>query len=293
MSDRRSGYLKIAEINRVPVFIHWSFPIGGLLISLFVGFDLEQAYYYIVGYLILIGIHEFGHVFAARTLGLRVFAVEITGLGGVCRCELPRKPSEALLLYSGGIFGQLLLLSLTVLYIVVFGYPTAVSGRSLINTFSLVNLVVMVANLFPHRESNEIASDGHNIGYAMIYLLRRGNQPFFAPTANSRTFSPDTSLVSLDGFIPDNFTAGIEILNDDKTPMEFVVSALENHINLSREEAVSTMLEIHEKGGVILPLADFCAAQEIVADIAAETLAHGHSLVCRAVGAQQGATADV
>ena len=45
------GYLKIGTIQGVPVFIHWSFPAGGFLVSFWVGFDLEAAAYYLSGLL--------------------------------------------------------------------------------------------------------------------------------------------------------------------------------------------------------------------------------------------------
>jgi ATP-dependent Clp protease adaptor protein ClpS len=38
------------------------------------------------------------------------------------------------------------------------------------------------------------------------------------------------------------------LLNDDKTPMEFVVNVLERFFDKDREKAVETMLHIHNHG---------------------------------------------
>src|SRR4029077_5539494 len=62
----------------------------------------------------------------------------------------------------------------------------------------------------------------------------------------------DTALVNLPDFIPPGFHFGVEILNDDSTPMQFVVSVLESLVGLGRTEAVRTMLEIHKRGGALL-----------------------------------------
>jgi hypothetical protein len=41
--------------------------------------------------------------------------------------------------------------------------------------------------------------------------------------------SPETSLLTLPNFVPPGFKCGVEVLNDDATPMEFVVSMLSAH----------------------------------------------------------------
>lgn len=40
----------------------------------------------------------------------------------------------------------------------------------------------------------------------------------------------------------------VVLLNDDFTPMDFVVEILKKFFNLSEESAISTMLEVHHQG---------------------------------------------
>jgi hypothetical protein len=61
----------------------------------------------------------------------------------------------------------------------------------------------------------------------------------------SRVFPAETSLLPVEGFVPQGFLHGIETPNDDRTPMEFVVWVLEKHVSLDKTSAVRTMLEIH------------------------------------------------
>ena len=58
---------------------------------------------------------------------------------------------------------------------------------------------------------------------------------------------PGTTLLKSDGLVPRGFRHGIELLNDDYTPMEFVVTVLESSAGLRHTEAVHAMLEVHSK----------------------------------------------
>jgi len=85
------------------------------------------------------------------------------------------------------------------------------------------------------------------------------------------------------GFAPAGFKCGIEILNDDRTPMEFVVSVLRKAAGLSETDAIRTMLEIHVKGGVLLTMASMDEARRVADGVTAEARANNHPLICRAV----------
>ena len=91
-----SGSIEIARISQVPVYLHWSAPLGGIVISVYIGFELLQAFYFCISYLALVLVHEFGHVFAALSQKLNVHGVHVTGAGGVCYCEPPKTQSGAL-----------------------------------------------------------------------------------------------------------------------------------------------------------------------------------------------------
>ena len=53
---------------------------------------------------------------------------------------------------------------------------------------------------------------------------------------------PGTTLLKSDGLVPRGFRHGIELLNDDYTPIEFVVTVLESSAGLRHTEAVHAML---------------------------------------------------
>jgi ATP-dependent Clp protease adaptor protein ClpS len=112
--------------------------------------------------------------------------------------------------------------------------------------------------------------------------LRSESRPPNSPTS-SPVFPPETSLLELDGFMPDGFVHGIEILNDNETPIEFVVMVLEKHASLGGNAAIWAALEIHHSGGLLLPLASEEEAQRAAEAIAARAAAENYPLVCRAV----------
>jgi ATP-dependent Clp protease adapter protein ClpS len=102
-------------------------------------------------------------------------------------------------------------------------------------------------------------------------------------TMPSHLFPPDTSLITMPGFLPEGFRCGIEILNDDRTPMEFVVSILESLAGMSKLQAMRTMLAIHKKGGIVLPMQSSEQSKHVAELIVTEARAKNHPLVCRAV----------
>ena len=99
----------------------------------------------------------------------------------------------------------------------------------------------------------------------------------------SPVFPLDTSLLRMKGFAPAGFSCGIELMNDNLTPMAFVVSVLQNCVGLSEADALRAMLEIHRKGGALLPTASFEEAKRIADLVCAEARGNNHPLVCRAV----------
>ena len=94
--------------------------------------------------------------------------------------------------------------------------------------------------------------------------------------SESPVLPPDTSLLAIQEFVPPGFTQGIEILNDNTTHMKFVIALLMSVMGQSEEEATRTMLEIHRKGGALLPTSSFAEAQRIAAEIAAQAAKQGY-----------------
>jgi ATP-dependent Clp protease adaptor protein ClpS len=87
----------------------------------------------------------------------------------------------------------------------------------------------------------------------------------------------------MDEFRDDNFNMGVEILNDNTTPMEFVVDVLMKYLEIEKEDAIKWMLAIHSYGGALYPTETMEKAEAIAQGISKDATAKGHRLICRAV----------
>jgi ATP-dependent Clp protease adaptor protein ClpS len=101
--------------------------------------------------------------------------------------------------------------------------------------------------------------------------------------APSIILSTGTALLTLRDFIPPGFKCGVEMFNDNATPMEFVVSMLSEHLGLGRREAIGVMLAIHTKGGALIATPTQAVAEAAAGTITREASSRAYPLVCRAV----------
>jgi len=72
----------------------------------------------------------------------------------------------------------------------------------------------------------------------------------------------------------------VMLLNDDYTPMEFVVHVLERFFNKSREAATEIMLHVHHKGVGICGVYTYEVAETKVAQVMDFSRQHQHPLQC-------------
>jgi ATP-dependent Clp protease adaptor protein ClpS len=70
------------------------------------------------------------------------------------------------------------------------------------------------------------------------------------------------------------------LLNDDYTPMEFVVDVLERIFGMDRVNATRIMLEIHTRGKGVCGVFTFEIAETKVAQVTAYARQHQHPLLC-------------
>jgi ATP-dependent Clp protease adaptor protein ClpS len=70
------------------------------------------------------------------------------------------------------------------------------------------------------------------------------------------------------------------ILNDDYTPMEFVVHILERFFSKSREEATRIMLHVHRRGVGICGVFTYEVAETKVTQVMDFARQHQHPLQC-------------
>ena len=70
------------------------------------------------------------------------------------------------------------------------------------------------------------------------------------------------------------------LLNDDYTPMDFVVFVLERFFNKQREEATRIMLHVHQKGVGMCGIYTYEIAETKVAQVMNFARQHQHPLQC-------------
>ena len=72
----------------------------------------------------------------------------------------------------------------------------------------------------------------------------------------------------------------VVLLNDDFTPMEFVVEILESIFGMERTRATQVMLEVHTKGKGICGVFSHEIAETKVAQVMTMANQHQHPLMC-------------
>ncbi len=70
------------------------------------------------------------------------------------------------------------------------------------------------------------------------------------------------------------------LLNDDYTPMEFVVDVLEKFFAMNRPTATRIMLEVHTKGKGVCGVFTYEIAETKVAQVTTYARDHQHPLMC-------------
>ena len=70
------------------------------------------------------------------------------------------------------------------------------------------------------------------------------------------------------------------LLNDDYTPMEFVIHVLERFFNKGRDEATQIMLHVHQKGVGVCGVFTYEVAETKVTQVMDFSRQHEHPLQC-------------
>lgn len=70
------------------------------------------------------------------------------------------------------------------------------------------------------------------------------------------------------------------LLNDDYTPMEFVVQVLEHFFGMNREKATQIMLHVHTRGKGVCGVYTHDIAETKVAQVNDYARSHQHPLLC-------------
>ncbi len=140
----KKGSLRLFRLGRIPVWAHFSVP----LVMLWVG-GARFAPGAWLGILLVIFCHECGHAYLARLHGLRVFSIEMTGLGGVCRFEQPSSGRVEQIIAWGGVLAQLGLLIPALLLPAIGLWPSGPFFSDLGRALIFPNFLMIVLNLLP------------------------------------------------------------------------------------------------------------------------------------------------
>lgn len=102
-----------------------------------------------LGYLLIVGLHEMGHAFLARRMGLTAYSIDIHALGGQCRFGgASISPWQHAVVAWGGVIAQAILLAIALAISIVplAGGPFL---AQLLGALIGTNLTIMLLNLAP------------------------------------------------------------------------------------------------------------------------------------------------
>jgi ATP-dependent Clp protease adaptor protein ClpS len=119
--------------------------------------------------------------------------------------------------------------------------------------------------------ARRVAAQQDGISGAMSETDKRGNNGENPTTGVVIKTRPKTRKPSM---------YKVLMLNDDYTPMEFVVHVLERFFNKSREEATRIMLHVHRRGVGVCGVYTYEVAETKVTQVMDLARQHQHPLQC-------------
>jgi ATP-dependent Clp protease adaptor protein ClpS len=277
------GLLRLRAGDSLVVTLHPSFAFAGFAVAVVVGANLRESFGCWLACLLIYALHELGHAAAAQWRGLKVFAIDLSMMGGMCRTELTRSVADTGWVFATGLLTQFGLLLVALLAAAVAGAPESPFAHGVFLGFTVANGLIMAINLVPGRTEQGLKTDGTVLWALWRHVHAGAPHPLAEHHAASPLFPRDARLLEIDGMAPPGFRCGIEILNDDATPTEFVAGVLTRHVGLAQDAAVAAMLEIHSRGGKLFPTVDLAQAEVVAGAIAQAAREAGHRLACRAV----------
>jgi len=138
------GWWTIARIGGAPIRLHWSLPLGALVLG---RFSFVPAFW--LGFVLLILIHELGHALLVLRYRLGLTEIAVHGLGGWCRHARTGTRFQASAVAWGGVLAQFVVLIATQIVLLVSGPPTSSHTAQLAYVFTDSNLWLMAINLLP------------------------------------------------------------------------------------------------------------------------------------------------
>jgi Zn-dependent protease len=138
------GYLRVGRLRGAPVRLHWSIPIGAVVLGRF-----QFVPWFWASFLVLVLIHELGHAAFVWAAPARVVAIDAHGAGGLCQWEGEVSEIGRALIAWGGVVAQAVVLFVAYAVLFVVGPPTSAMGAGIGRAFTEGNLWLIAVNLIP------------------------------------------------------------------------------------------------------------------------------------------------
>jgi Zn-dependent protease/predicted transcriptional regulator len=176
----RNNALKVATIGGIQIFVHWTWLLAFLFFTWSLGAYYDTTFHgwghgtaYLLGALstillfVTVLLHELGHSFTARALGLPVNSITLFIFGGVSNLtNEPQSPRVEFLVAFAGPLTSLLLSGIFYLL-----HAAAGSGSSEISAvlgyLASVNLILAIFNLIP-----AFPLDGGRVFRSIVWAIR-------------------------------------------------------------------------------------------------------------------------
>jgi len=158
----RTDHVQIARVIGIPIYLHFSWLIifGLIAWTLSTGYfpaqspDLPASSYWAKGlvasllFFVSILLHELGHAFVARRLGLRTLSITLFVFGGVAQLEKDPKDGRAEFWMAAA--GPVASLALAGLFYTLANLPlVGASAAAVARYLALINLMLALFNLVP------------------------------------------------------------------------------------------------------------------------------------------------
>jgi Zn-dependent protease len=137
------GYLSVGRLFGVPLRLHWTLPLGALLLS---GGRLAPGLW--VGVLVILLAHEAGHALLVRRVGLTNLGIDLTGIGGRCRFAGHATPRQRSIVAWGGVLVQLAILVPALAVSLFVDVPPGFAA-DLLHALTRANAILLAVNLLP------------------------------------------------------------------------------------------------------------------------------------------------
>lgn len=191
----QDGYFILARWRGIPIRLHWTMPLGALI---FTRFEFVPILW--LGFVVIVLVHEFGHVLLVRRCEAEVLSIDMDAVGGSCAWEGEVSPLQRALIAWGGVLAQMVLLFIVELIVTNGGWSTTPDALQLLGVLTSTNLQIAAVNLIPFP-----ALDGWH-AWRVVPLIyakfrSRADTPG-RPRSRVRTPPQPSRLDEIEDFVP-------------------------------------------------------------------------------------------